>query len=204
MRIDSYYNSRKKRLLDIFLAGAILIVLAPILVGCYFCLLKKNGAPIIYKQKRTGKNKQPFTIYKIRTMKVGAEFLQKKLMKKNEAPFPMFKIINDPRFTSTGKILSKYGLDELPQLINILKGEMSFVGPRPLPVDQASQLDDTWNFRYKVRPGILSKWALSNERHKSLITWKKLEKDGLKKGSISSDLAIIFNTVFKLFLKNKF
>lgn len=131
-------------------------------------------------------------MFKFRTMHVGAEKQRGKFEKYNEAPSPMFKIENDPRFTGIGKWLSNYGLDELPQLLNILKDEMSIVGPRPLPLIEANKLDKNWDFRYLVRPGILSKWALSSRRHSSLKAWLQLEQTQLKNGSLDADLFLAF------------
>lgn len=192
MKVAKYYHSSKKRALDIVFSLLLIFLISPfaIIFLLYFKIF--IGGPLIYKQLRNGKNKKIFTLYKIRTMNIGADKLQKKLQKLNQAPYPMFKIDNDPRFIAIGKKMSAFGLDEIPQLLNILKGEMSFVGPRPLPVDEGNLLDKTWDFRYMVKPGILSKWALSPDRHKSLSAWKKLELDDLKNGSLKTDIEIIF------------
>jgi lipopolysaccharide/colanic/teichoic acid biosynthesis glycosyltransferase len=161
-------------------------------------LLEKS---VIFKQKRLGKNKKVFTIYKIRTMKKGSEKLRNKLGKINEAPSPMFKAKNDPRFLPIGKVLSKFGLDELPQLVNIIRGEMSLIGPRPLPVDEAEKLDETWNFRYTVKPGILSFWALSASRYDSLNAWKQLEKETLEIQNISTEIKLLFIAINQIIIR---
>lgn len=116
---------------------------------------------------------------------------QKKYWSKNESPFPAFKLANDPRFVGIGKWLSKTGLDELPQLINILKGEMSLVGPRPLPISEAKKMTGSWDFRYTVKPGVVSEWAVSDKRHKSLRDWKNLETSTLKTGGLIKELRVI-------------
>lgn len=200
-----------KRIFDIILSIFGLIIFAPIFIFFYPFFMLSIGHPVIFKQIRMGKNKKPFTIYKIRTMKRGASLHQEKLKKLNIAPHPIFKIENDPRFHFFGKTLSKFGLDELPQIINILKGEMSFVGPRPLPINEAKLLGSSWNFRYIVRPGILSKWALSPKRYKSLDDWKKLEEDEIKKlfvknsaklnWSVKNDLGLIFDAFHKIIIR---
>jgi len=200
-KIHNYYYSKKKRLLDIFLAIIGLIVLIPTFIISYPILLLAIGSPIIFKQKRMGKDKKSFIIYKLRTMKIGSERKQKKLRKLSIAPYPMFKIKNDPRFNLIGKNLSQFGIDELPQIINILKGKMSFIGPRPLPVNEANKLPSSWNFRYNVRPGILSKWALSSKRYISLADWTKLEKKTLEQGSVIGDLKLIIDAICKLITK---
>lgn len=199
-----YHNSQQKRIFDIIVALVLILLLIPIFVIGYPILILLIGSPIIFRQKRVGRNKQPFLVYKIRTMHKNAEKQQKKLASQNEAPYPMFKIDHDPRFNKIGRALSKLGLDELPQLINILKGEMSFVGPRPLPLHEAEQLDPTWDFRYEVRPGLLSIWALSPKRHQSLTAWKKLEKETLKIDNVQQELQLFLRAIYALFLSPLF
>jgi lipopolysaccharide/colanic/teichoic acid biosynthesis glycosyltransferase len=189
--IHPYYFSSRKRILDITLACILLVGLLPVLTGIALVILITSGWPAIFSQQRVGKDKKIFTMYKFRTMYVGAHKDQKKYAKLNESPFPAFKLTNDPRFVGIGKWLSKTGLDELPQLINILKGEMSFIGPRPLPISEAKKLTGSWDFRYQVKPGVLSLWALSDKRHKSLRNWQSLEKKTFLKGSISHELSLI-------------
>jgi lipopolysaccharide/colanic/teichoic acid biosynthesis glycosyltransferase len=153
----------------VFLALPLLLVL--------ICLVYMSaGKPVFYKQKRLGEGKKPFTMFKFRTMYVGAHKHQKKYQKLNQAPGPMFKIFNDPRFVGIGSWLSRTGLDELPQILNVIKGEMNLIGPRPLPVREAYKLDSSWDFRYTVKPGVFSEWTASPLRHKSLTIWKKLDK----------------------------
>ena len=199
--VHHYYFSIQKRIFDLLLSLIGLIILAPLFLIFYPFFIFSVGHPVIFKQKRMGKNKKPFTIYKIRTMKVGASLQRDKLKKLNIAPYPMFKIKNDPRFHSIGKVLSKFGADELPQLVNILKGEMSFVGPRPLPTNEAWLLNDSWDFRYRVKPGILSKWALSPNRYKSLVNWKKLEKKTIEVGSVKKEVELIAEAFYKIIIK---
>lgn len=137
---------------------------------------------------------------KFRTMYIGAHSDQKKYWKLNESPFPAFKLGNDPRFVGIGRWLSKTGLDELPQLINIIKGEMSLIGPRPLPISEAKKMTGSWNFRYKVKPGVISIWALSDKRHKSLRDWQRLEIQTVQEGSLGNDIKVLkraMNVVFK-------
>jgi lipopolysaccharide/colanic/teichoic acid biosynthesis glycosyltransferase len=185
--IHSSFNKQSKRAVDLILVMMILIILLPILIITWPFLFWKIGQPIIFKQKRTGKNGKPFTIYKFRTMVKNAESLRSKnhqqLTKLNYAPAPMFKIKNDPRFLKIGKFLSYSGLDELPQLINVLEGQMSLVGPRPLPkteADALKKIDFNWyTWRHQVKPGLFSLWVLNNERHKNLESWKRFEKETL-------------------------
>jgi lipopolysaccharide/colanic/teichoic acid biosynthesis glycosyltransferase len=174
-----------KRLIDLILTLIILIMFLPIFIIILPILFWQIGQPIIFKQKRTGKDEKEFIIFKFRTMVKNAELLRsqnlKKLSKLNYAPQPMFKIGDDPRFIKIGKFLSHTGLDELPQLFNVLKGDMSLVGPRPLPINETTilkKIDPNWClWRHQVKPGLFSLWVLDDSRHQSLKMWKKLEKE---------------------------
>lgn len=194
-QVHPYYHSPQKRLFDFVLALIVVISLAPLLVILSGFILVLAGWPVVFKQRRIGYRKQIFWMYKFRTMYVGAEKDQKKYRHLNEAPEPMFKLTKDPRFVGIGSFLSRTGLDELPQLFNILKGEMSFVGPRPLPLKEAERLDRSWDFRYKARPGIFSEWSLSLARFKSSMSWKTLEKKTLEKGNPIIDIQYIVKTL---------
>lgn len=201
MKISNYYSSKKKKFFDLLLAISLLFILSPLLFVLCIFIFVIDGKPIVFKQKRYGLNKKIFVLYKFRTMKNGASRLQLKLKNKNEAPFPMFKISSDPRFTRLGKYLSNLGIDEIPQLINIIKDEMSLIGPRPLPLHEADRLNSTWNFRHAVKPGILSEWALSPKRYLSLENWQQLEKNDLKNGSISKDIFLIIKSLYVIVIK---
>ena len=138
--MSNYNNSLSKRTMDIVVSIIVLVITAPIsLVISLIIKLTSNGN-VLFFQKRTGKNGKVFKIMKFRTMIIGAERFQKKYKASNESDGPVFKIANDPRFTKFGKLLSRTGLDELPQFINVLKGEMSIVGPRPLPIEEFKKL----------------------------------------------------------------
>ena len=127
-----------------------------------------------------------------------AEKLKNKYKRLNQADGPVFKIYDDPRFTKIGKILSKLGLDELPQLINVLKGEMSLVGPRPLPVDEAKKLTKEQKIREMVRPGITSTWVIEGSHRLSFKKWMQLDKEYVENATFLKDLKIIIKTVFML------
>lgn len=132
-------------------------------------------------------------------MKPGSDEIKSKYCQYNQAPSPMFKIHNDPRFTKLGRWLSHSGLDELPQLINVIKGDMSLVGPRPLPLKEAEKIPSSWQWRFQVKPGLFSYWSLSTCRHESLEKWKQLERDTVQKGGIVSDLTLISITGLRQF-----
>ncbi len=152
----------------------------------------------IFKQKRLGKNKKPFTIYKIQTMVKDAEVLKSSYLHLNQADGPVFKIFNDPRYTKIGKLLSKTGLDELPQLINIMKGDMAFVGPRPLPVDEAKQIPAKYHKRFTILPGITSSWVTKGSHKLSFEEWMELDIHYVKNHSLILDLHIALKTIVLL------
>jgi lipopolysaccharide/colanic/teichoic acid biosynthesis glycosyltransferase len=153
-----------------------------------------NHGPVIFKQERIGEYGKRFTMYKFRTMVIGAEKLKNKYKHLNHADGPVFKIRNDPRLTGFGKILVKTGLDELPQLINVLKGEMSIVGPRPLPVYEASQLTKAQKVRELVLPGITSSWVVSGAHNLKFPEWMRLDREYVEKANILTDVSILFKT----------
>ncbi len=134
-----------------------------------------------------------------------ADSLKNKYRYLNQADGPVFKIDNDPRYTRIGKWLSKTGLDELPQLINIIKGEMDFVGPRPLPVDEAKKIPKKYQARFSVLPGITSLWVINGAYHNDFEKWMKDDLEYVKKKNLFFDLYIVFKTiifVIKLIIKN--
>lgn len=163
-----------KRAFDILMASAGCVILSPLFVMAFILIKIDSRGPVFYFSERFGKNAQRFKMIKFRTMVTGADQQQKDLLKDNEADGPIFKIRNDPRVTRVGRFLRKYSLDELPQLINVLKGDMSLVGPRPFPVDQIDQEDLNQLRRLGVRPGITGLWQVkgrSDVSFQSLIRW---------------------------------
>lgn len=189
-----------------FVALILLIISLPLL-AIFFILVKiTSNGPFIFVQKRTGKNGKIFRMYKIRTMVKNAERLKKKYLKLNEVDGPVFKIKNDPRFTKFGKVISYTGLDELPQLINIIKGEMAFVGPRPLPVSEALRVPKKYQKRFEVLPGVTSPWVVKGQHALNFTEWMELDLKYIKKKSrlydfrVSLQTAIIvFNLIWKKF-----
>lgn len=192
--VSPYFSSSQKRLFDLFLSLSILWFFWPFLVCIAVLIVLDSGWPIFFLQERVGQNKKSFLLYKFRTMHLGSEQLQSSLSDQNQAPSPMFKVVDDPRFTRLGRLLSRTGVDELPQLINILLGEMSWVGPRPLPVKEAKKLPSSWDFRYSVLPGITSLWAINTFRYQNLDKWRQLEVETVRTGSVSSDIKLLIQT----------
>lgn len=134
-------------------------------------------------------------MYKFRTMVVGAENKKKKLMPYNEADGPVFKITNDPRYTKLGKALAHTGLDELPQLVNVISGQMSLVGPRPLPIDEAKKVPDKYKERFSVLPGITSSWIVKGSHKMAFDDWMKLDLDYIDNWSIAMDIRVLLMTL---------
>ncbi len=176
------------------------IIFLPLILVIAIINIGLSGFPVFYKQKRMGLEGKPFTLYKFRTMHAGAEKLQKNYRKFNEAVGPIFKIRNDPRFTSFGKFLSHTGLDELPQLLNVLKGGMALIGPRPLPVDEAKKLKSWQKKRSDIKPGIISPWIIDGYHSRSFDEWMRSDIDYVKAKSFSYDLKLTLRTA-QLMLK---
>lgn len=158
-----------------------------------------SGRPVLYRQKRIGLKGNPFWLLKFRTMTKQAEKKQLSLKGLNEATGPVFKIRNDPRFTSIGKFLSHTGLDELPQLWNVLRGEMAIIGPRPLPIDEARQLTPDQHKRERVKPGIISPWIVEGYHKNTFDMWMKSDLLYIQKKSTWYDI-VLFVRAIGLFL----
>lgn len=159
-----------------------------------------SRGPVIFSQKRVGKAGKIFTLYKFRTMYMEAEKDRKKFKHLNEAKGPVFKIHNDPRFVGIGKFLARTGLDELPQLFNVLTGEMSLVGPRPLPVYEANKLKPWQKVRETVLPGITSPWVINGMHRLPFNEWMKSDSEYIKGRSFCHDLKILIRT-FSMMLR---
>jgi lipopolysaccharide/colanic/teichoic acid biosynthesis glycosyltransferase len=187
------------------IALIILMILSPLLLTLFVLVKLTSKGLFIFKQRRWGKDKKPFYIYKIRTMVENAEHLRSKIYHLNEADGPVFKIAQDPRYTKFGHFLAHSGLDELLQLINIIKGEMAFIGPRPFPVNEAKKISKKYDRRFSVLPGISSLWVVKGTDHSSFKSWMELDLEYVKKKSFSYDLAIALKTIpmlVNLFLLN--
>jgi lipopolysaccharide/colanic/teichoic acid biosynthesis glycosyltransferase len=132
-------------------------------------------------------------------MVVGADDMKKLLKRKNEANGPVFKMKNDPRYTRIGKMLARFAIDELPQFINVLKGDMSLVGPRPLPVDEAKRIPDMYNLRFSVLPGMASSWIVYGAHSLSFHEWMKHDREDVLNKSVLYDVIILIKIVILLF-----
>ena len=191
------------RIFERLTAFILFILLLPLFTILFLLVTFDSKGIFLFNQLRSGKNKRPFLIHKIRTMYVGAHFNQHKYLRFNEADGPVFKIRNDPRFTNIGKFLANTGLDELPQLLNVLKGDMSFVGPRPLPINETNKIPSKFNTRFSVLPGITSSWVINGSHSISFVQWMKLDLEYVEKNDLLADLGIAFHTV-GIILRNLF
>jgi exopolysaccharide biosynthesis polyprenyl glycosylphosphotransferase len=189
-----------KRLLDIIVSLALLVLLAPMLLVFAILVRFDSPGPVFFVQERVGRNKRKFKMYKFRTMVAHAEKEQPNLEKCNEADGPVFKIKDDPRVTRLGKYLRKTSIDELPQLLNVLKGDMSLVGPRPLPKRDYQRFDQDWlRRRFSVRPGITCLWQINGRSSISFNEWMLLDMRFIDSWSFWLDLKILARTIPAVF-----
>lgn len=185
-----------KRILDLAISSALLVALSPLLIAASVAIKLTSPGPVLFLQERIGINKRIFRIYKFRTMVSNAESLISQLEDKNEALGPVFKIKNDPRITPIGRFLRRSSIDELPQLFNVLKGEMSLVGPRPLPVRDYEGFSEDWQRRrFSVRPGITCLWQVKGRSNISFDQWMLLDLKYMDEWSLWLDLKILAQTL---------
>lgn len=185
-----------KRTLDFLVALILLALFSPLLAVVALLIKLTSDGSIFFLQERIGFNKRRFLIYKFRTMIPGAEAMVNQLEDLNEMSGPVFKIKNDPRITSLGQFLRRTSIDELPQLWNVLKGDMSLVGPRPLPVRDYQGFNEDWQRRrFSTRPGITCLWQISGRNSISFDQWMKLDLQYLDEWSLWLDLKILARTI---------
>lgn len=186
-----------KRCFDIvFSLLCIIVFTIPILFVMLLIVIDSPGASPIYTQYRVGKNGRVFKFYKLRSMVPGADQLLDSLLDQNEMEGPAFKISNDPRITRVGRVIRKTCIDELPQLWNILKGDMSFVGPRPPLPREVEQYNDFQRNRLSVVPGLTCYWQIQPNRNSlTFDKWLELDLKYIEERNVKTDLMIIFKTV---------
>jgi exopolysaccharide biosynthesis polyprenyl glycosylphosphotransferase len=186
-----------KQVMDYGLALWLAFFLWPAALVIAILIKRGSPGPVLFRQERAGLNGRPFTMYKFRTMVSNAEQLKQELAALNEMEGPVFKLSADPRVTKLGRTLRKYSLDELPQLINVLRGEMSLVGPRPLPVDEVKRFDDVAHRRrLSVRPGLTCLWQVSGRSQvKDFREWVRLDLYYIDHWSLWLDLKILWRTI---------
>jgi exopolysaccharide biosynthesis polyprenyl glycosylphosphotransferase len=192
-----------KQLMDFFGALVLLVLLLVIPVIPLIALAIKltSPGPVLFRQKRSGLNGAPFTLYKFRTMVTNAEQFKHELEAMNEMSGPVFKVTNDPRVTPIGKFLRRYSLDELPQLFNVLRTEMSLVGPRPLPVDEVKRFESlAHRRRLSVKPGLTCLWQISGRNQISdFKEWVRLDLEYIDHWSLWLDFKILVRTIPAVF-----
>ncbi|HXI51611.1 MAG TPA: sugar transferase [Candidatus Saccharimonadales bacterium] len=186
-----------KQLLDLIVAFVLLIFLTPLFIGVALGIRISSPGPVLFKQRRCGLNGRPFTMLKFRSMVSDAEQRKQELAALNEMGGPVFKVSNDPRITRIGRWLRKHSVDELPQLFNVLRGEMSLVGPRPLPVDEVQRFDDpSHRRRLSVKPGLTCLWQVSGRNNlKDFRDWVRLDLEYIDNWSFWLDLKILWRTI---------
>ncbi len=185
-----------KRIVDIFLSFALIIVLSPVFIIIALMVKVSSSGPVFFSQERIGLAKRRFRLIKFRTMIPDAEKLMHGLEKFNEVSGPVFKMKNDPRITSIGRFLRKTSLDELPQLFNVFLGDMSIVGPRPLPVRDYEGFDADWHRRrFTVRPGITCTWQVEGRNDISFDKWMELDLEYIDNWSPWLDFKILIKTI---------
>ncbi len=185
-----------KRLIDVIVSGLALLLLSPVLAAIALAIRLTSPGPAIFVQERVGFNKRRFQMFKFRTMVLDAEQRMAEIEHLNEAEGPVFKIKKDPRLTPIGGFLRKTSLDELPQLYNVLKGDLSLVGPRPMSVRDFERFDEFWfNRRFTVRPGITCIWQVSGRSNTSFEQWIQQDLDYIDNWSLALDLRILFKTI---------
>jgi len=198
----SYYEKPRhgsegiiKRLFDIIISAALLILLSPLFLIIAFLIKLESKGPVFYISKRCGKKGRTFSFYKFRSMIHNADSYKNDLLSKSETKGPIFKMKNDPRVTKIGRFLRKYSLDELPQLINVLKGDMSLVGPRPFPIDETNKIAYNHLVRLEIKPGITGLAQIKGRSDLSFNQWAKWDLWYLSHWSLGLDIKILWLTI---------
>jgi exopolysaccharide biosynthesis polyprenyl glycosylphosphotransferase len=189
-----------KRVIDLLGSATLLFALGPFLIVVAILIRFDSPGPVFFTQERVGLNKRRFRILKFRTMTNGSDQQQGSLEHLNEAEGPVFKIRNDPRVTPLGRFLRRFSIDELPQLINVLKGDMSLVGPRPLPIRDVNRIDHQWHKRrFSIKPGITCLWQVNGRSNIGFNDWVRMDLDYIDKWSLALDLLILMKTIPAVF-----
>lgn len=184
-----------KRAFDIMVAGTIALLASPVLLGIALLIKLEDGGPVLFKQRRVGRDGEVFEIFKFRTMVVDAEAKLAELMKGNERSGPLFKMDRDPRVTTVGRFLRATSLDELPQVFNVLRGTMSLVGPRPALPSEVESFDDLLKTRHRVTPGITGLWQVEARDNPSFDAYRRLDLFYVENWSLALDFVILLGTV---------
>jgi exopolysaccharide biosynthesis polyprenyl glycosylphosphotransferase len=184
-----------KRLIDVAASAAALLLLSPLLVLAALAVKLSSRGPVFYRQERVGMHGRTFQMLKFRSMVVDAEARRAALATKNERTGPVFKIASDPRVTRVGRVLRKYSIDELPQIVNVLRGDMSLVGPRPALASEVAHYEAWQRRRLSVRPGLTCVWQVSGRDQISFATWMLLDMRYIDHWSLWEDVRLLFRTL---------
>ena len=184
-----------KRVLDVGGASILLVAGFPLLVLIALLIALTSRGPVVFRQERAGFHGRRFWMYKFRTMIEGAEQMREQVAHLNEMSGPVFKAASDPRLTGIGRVLRKLSLDELPQLLNVLRGEMSLVGPRPLPVYEAGRIKGSQRRRLAMRPGMTGIWQVSGRNSVDFDGWMQMDLHYVDRWSLFLDLKILLRTI---------
>jgi len=184
-----------KRAIDILLASAALVVLAPLFLLVSLAVVLEDGGPVIYSQTRIGRNGKPFQFFKFRSMIKDADAIKDQLVQQNEASGPIFKMKNDPRITRVGRILRRSSIDELPQLLNILRGDMSIIGPRPHLPREVALYGERQKRRLSVEPGLVCLREVYGRSNLTFDQWIELDLLYIENRSFLTDLSILMRLI---------
>jgi lipopolysaccharide/colanic/teichoic acid biosynthesis glycosyltransferase len=189
------WRTAAKRSFDLALAVGILVLTAPVIVASVVAIRLGSSGPAFFRQIRVGRDGKPFLLIKLRTMVVDAEARLQEVQHLNEADGPLFKVSNDPRVTRIGRVLRSLSIDELPQLVNVLRNEMSIVGPRPALPHEVDFWGEDLRSRLRVKPGLTGMWQVHGRSDASFAEYERLDLYYVDNWSIVTDLAIMLRTV---------
>ena len=192
---ENEYSLFLKRAIDLVLGILLLVICAPLLVFIALLACLSSPGPVIYRQERCDLNGRKFWLYKFRSMYQDADRMPPHVAHSNEMAGPVFKSSRDPRVTPVGRVLRKTSLDELPQLFNILKGDMSFVGPRPPLPQEVVQYEKWQHRRLRMKPGLTGLWALEGSNELNFARWMKLDMEYIDNWSLALDFKILLRTI---------
>lgn len=194
-RTESIGYLAAKRIMDIVGAAAALLIAAPLMLPVALAIKLDSPGPVFFRQYRLGKDGRPFLFYKFRSMTVAAPDIRDSLLEQNEASGPVFKIRRDPRITRVGRIIRKCSIDELPQLMHVLTGEMSLVGPRP-PIPAEVEHYEPWQTeRLAVKPGLTCIWQVSGRSDVSFDDWVRLDIQYVRTRNLWLDIRLLLLTI---------
>jgi lipopolysaccharide/colanic/teichoic acid biosynthesis glycosyltransferase len=191
----SFYERVGKRILDLSLATVLLVLSLPLLAIAALAIKLDTRGPVLFRSTRCGMGGKPFTFYKLRSMHVDAPGMKRALLHLNEQDGPVFKLANDPRMTRAGRIMRRTSIDELPQLWNVIRGDMSLVGPRPPIPEEVAQYTPNQMRRLSVKPGLTCLWQISGRSDLGFDEWVRLDIEYIFDRSFATDVKILALTV---------